>query len=46
MHHQEGIRMIDQYMPQLADPALKAMAETMKADQQKELAKFQRKAGS
>jgi uncharacterized protein (DUF305 family) len=43
-HHQEGIRMIDQYLPQLSDAKLKAMAEKMKADQQKEIQQFEPKA--
>jgi hypothetical protein len=43
-HHQEGIKMIDQYLPQLADASLKAMSERMKAEQQKQIAEFQTKA--
>jgi uncharacterized protein (DUF305 family) len=43
-HHQEGIRMIDQYLPQLSDAKLKTMAEKMKADQQKEIQQFEAKA--
>jgi uncharacterized protein (DUF305 family) len=42
-HHQDGIQMIDQYLPQLTDPKLKAMAEKMKADQQKEIQQFEPK---
>jgi uncharacterized protein (DUF305 family) len=45
-HHQEGIRMIDQYLPQLTDAKLKAMAEKMKTDQQKEIAQFEPKSKS
>jgi hypothetical protein len=36
--------MIDQYLPQLSDAKLKAMAEKMKADQQKEIQQFEPKA--
>jgi uncharacterized protein (DUF305 family) len=43
-HHEEGIRMIDRYLPQLTNAQLKAMGEKMKADQQKEIAEFQPKA--
>jgi uncharacterized protein (DUF305 family) len=42
-HHREGIKMIDDMMPKLTKPDVKQMAEKMKADQQKEIAEFQRK---
>lgn len=45
-HHREGIQMVDEMLPRLAKAEVKAMAEKMKADQQKEIADFQRKAGS
>lgn len=44
-HHREGIGMIDQHMAHLADPGVRQMAERMKADQQKEIADFEKKAG-
>jgi uncharacterized protein (DUF305 family) len=46
MHHQEGIKMIDQFLPRLTKPELKQMAEKMRADQQKEIQEFQRKASA
>ncbi len=44
VHHQEGIKMIDDMSPKLNKPDLKQMAEKMKADHQKEVAEFQKKA--
>jgi uncharacterized protein (DUF305 family) len=46
MHHEEGIKMIDQFLPRLTKPELKQMAEKMRADQQKEIQEFQRKASA
>ena len=43
-HHQEGIKMIDEFLPKVTKPELKQMAEKMKSDQQKEIAEFERKA--
>lgn len=43
-HHQEGVAMIDHFLPSLTNATVKAMAERMKADQQKEIADFQAKA--
>ncbi|CAN5861245.1 hypothetical protein BH11GEM2_BH11GEM2_22290 [soil metagenome] len=43
-HHQEAIKMIDDYLPTAKSPEVKAMAEKMKADQTKEIAEFQQKA--
>jgi uncharacterized protein (DUF305 family) len=43
-HHREGIRMTDAMLPRLMKPEVKKMAETMKADQQKEITAFERKA--
>lgn len=43
-HHQEGVAMIDRFLPSLENVKVKAMAERMKADQQKEIADFQAKA--
>lgn len=45
-HHREGIAMIDSIAPRLTNGDVKQMAEKMKADQTKEIADFQRKAGS
>lgn len=42
-HHREGINMIDQHMPHLTTPAIRQMAEKMKADQQREIAEFEQK---
>lgn len=44
MHHQAALQMIDQFLPRLTKPELKQMAEKMRADQQKEIQEFQRKA--
>jgi uncharacterized protein (DUF305 family) len=41
-HHQMGIQMIDQFLPKLTDAKLKTMAETMKSDQQKDIARLQK----
>ena len=43
-HHREGLAMIDSLMPRLTKNDVKRMAEKMKADQQKEITDFQRKA--
>lgn len=43
-HHREGIAMIESMLPRLTKPDVKAMAEKMKADQQKEVAQFEKKA--
>lgn len=43
-HHRDGIRMTDGLLPRLTKPEVKQMAEKMKADQQKEIAAFERKA--
>ena len=45
-HHREGIRMTDEFLPRLTKADVKQMAERMKADQQKEIAEFERKAGA
>jgi uncharacterized protein (DUF305 family) len=42
-HHQEAIKMIDDYLPRAKNPTVKRMAEKMKADQTKEIAAFQQK---
>lgn len=43
MHHEEGIKMMEDFGPRLADPKLRAMSAKMKADQQKEVADFKNK---
>jgi uncharacterized protein (DUF305 family) len=43
MHHQEAIEMVDEFLPRLARPDVKQMAERMRADQQREIQEFQRK---
>lgn len=42
-HHEAAVKMIDDYLPKAKMPALKAMAEQMKATQQKEITEFQAK---
>ena len=36
-HHEQGIAMIDRFLPRLTRPDVREMAERMKADQQKEI---------
>ena len=43
MHHREGVKMVDDFMPRLTKPDVKQMAQKMKDDQQKEIAEFERK---
>ena len=43
MHHQEGIKMIDDFLPRLTKAPVRQMAEKMRADQQREIQEFQRK---
>lgn len=42
-HHRQAIGMIDQYLPKLTRPDLKAMATRMKADQEREIKEYQQK---
>ena len=42
-HHQEALKMINDYLPKAKKPELKAMAEKMKVDQTKEIAEFLKK---
>ena len=46
MHHQQAVKMVNDFQSRLTKPELKQMAEKMKADQQKEIEEFQRKASS
>lgn len=43
MHHQEGIKMVDQFLARLQKPEVRQMAEKIKADQQKEITEFEAK---
>ncbi|MDQ3674369.1 MAG: DUF305 domain-containing protein [Gemmatimonadota bacterium] len=43
MHHEEGIKMIDQFSPRLMNAELKQMATKMKTDQAREIAELRRK---
>ena len=45
-HHREGIAMIDSMLSRLTKPEVKSMAEKMRADQQKEIAQFEKKASA
>jgi uncharacterized protein (DUF305 family) len=42
-HHEGALKMIDEYLPKAKSPAIKAMAEKMKAVQSKEIVEFQAK---
>ena len=44
-HHQEAIKMVDEYLPKGKSAAIKQMAGKMKADQSMEIAEFQKKLG-
>ena len=44
-HHQEAVKMVDEYLPKGKSAAIKQMAEKIKADQTKEVAAFQKKIG-
>ncbi|HVS60943.1 MAG TPA: DUF305 domain-containing protein [Gemmatimonadaceae bacterium] len=42
-HHQQAVKMIDDYLPKAKNPQVKSMAEKMKSDQTKEIAELQKK---
>ena len=42
-HHEEGMRMIDQFMQRFTKPQVRQMAEKMRADQQREIQELQAK---
>ena len=42
-HHEQALKMIDDYLPKSKKPELKAMAEKMKADQAREIEEFKLK---
>ena len=44
-HHQEGIRMMDEFQPKVTDPKIKTMIQRMRADQTKDIEEFRRKLG-
>ncbi|MEO6528803.1 MAG: DUF305 domain-containing protein [Gemmatimonadaceae bacterium] len=44
-HHQEGMKMMDEYLPKLTDAKLKSMAARMRSDQQREISELQQKVG-
>lgn len=43
MHHQEGVKMIDDFLPRMQKAEVKQMAEKMRAVPQREIQEFQRK---
>lgn len=45
-HHEQAIKMIDDYLPKAKSPQVKSMAQKMKSDQTKEIAEFQKKLGA
>lgn len=45
MHHQEAIKLVDQFLPRLTNAELRQMAEKMKADQTREIAELRKKLG-
>lgn len=45
-HHRAGIRMMDDFAGRVTRADVKQMIQTMKADQQKEIVEFERKAGA
>ena len=42
-HHQEAVKMVDDYLPNAKNAMLKGMARTMRADQQQEIRQFEQK---
>jgi uncharacterized protein (DUF305 family) len=43
MHHQEGLKMVDDYLPRLKRADVRQMAQQMRTDQAREISEFQRK---
>ena len=43
-HHQQAIRMVDEFSPKLQNAAVERMAQRMKEDQQREIREFEQKA--
>jgi uncharacterized protein (DUF305 family) len=46
LHHQEGIRMIDSAHARLSDAKVRGMADSMKAQQEREISEFESKMGT
>lgn len=46
MHHQEAVKMVDDFLPRLTRPDVRQMAEKMRTDQQREIREFKRKQAS
>ncbi len=44
-HHEEALKMVNDYEPRFTKPAVRTMAAKMKADQQKEIAKLKSELG-
>ena len=44
-HHEEGIQMIDQFLPRFTKPEVRQMAEKMRQEQQREIQELQGKLG-
>jgi len=42
MHHEEAIKMVDQFLPRLKNPELEQMAEKMKRDQTTQIAELRK----
>ena len=42
-HHQQAIKMVDEYLPKAKNAQVKSMAQKMKSDQTKEIAQLQKK---
>ena len=42
-HHREGLTMMDEYLPKLTRPEIKAMAQRMRDVQAREITEFERK---
>jgi uncharacterized protein (DUF305 family) len=45
MHHREGVRMVDDFLPRLKRADVRQMAERMRAEQTREISEFERKQG-
>lgn len=45
MHHREGVKMVDDFLPRLKRADVRQMAERMRTDQTREIAEFERKQG-
>ena len=43
MHHQQAIKMVDEYLPKAKNATVKQMAETIKADQTREISELRQR---